>query len=336
MKKLVVWAVAVAMMAAVTGCSDSGKTNETEAADSSSIKAVLITDTGGLGDRSFQDSAWAGLQRAEKELGVEISVIEPKTAADFGSSMVSAVKGGADVVFAFGNSFTDVLNEYAPKFPDTHFVGLNCKATADNLTVAMTADHEGSFLAGALAASKTKTGVIGAIGGVEGDNINRFLVGYEEGAHYVNPDVQVLKSYIGSFADPAKGKEFSLQLKNQGADIIFHVAGGSGEGLFEAVREQDDLYAIGVDANQDYIVPGKILTSMVKNCDVIVYDSVEQVMNGTIKAGTISYNLANSGVGLTDLEHTKDYIGEDTIKALNEIRDKMIAGDIKVTDVFEQ
>lgn len=336
MKKFVVWTLSLAMMISMSACGKSGETAKAEPAESGKLKAVLVTDTGGLGDRSFQDSAWAGLQRAEKELGVEISVIEPKTAADFGSSMVSAVKGGADIVFAFGNSFTDVLNEYAPKFPDTHFVGLNCNAVSDNLTVAMTSDHEGSFLAGALAAMKTKTGVIGAVGGVEGDNINRFFVGYEEGAHYVNPDVEVLKSYIGSFADPAKGKEFSLQMKNQGADIIFQVAGGSGEGLFEAVRENDDLYAIGVDANQDYIVEGKILTSMVKNCDVVVYDSIQDLMDGKLQSGTISYNLSNDGVGLTDMQFTKDYIGEDVIQKLDAIREKIVSGEIKVTDIFEQ
>ena len=336
MKKIVVWTLSLAMMFTMSACGKSGETAGAEPEESGKIKAVLVTDTGGLGDRSFQDSAWAGLQRAEKELGVEISVIEPKTAADFGSSMVSAVKGGADIVFAFGNSFTDVLNEYAPKFPDTHFVGLNCNAVSDNLTVARTSDHEGSFLAGALAAMKTKTGVIGAVGGVEGDNINRFFVGYEEGAHYVNPDVKVLKSYIGSFADPAKGKEFSLQMKNQGADIIFQVAGGSGEGLFEAVRENEDLYAIGVDADQDYIVEGKILTSMVKNCDVVVYDSIQQLMDGKLQSGTISYNLSNDGVGLTDMEFTKDDIGEDAIQELKAIREKIISGEIKVTDLFEQ
>lgn len=338
MKKMAAWTMALAMAFAVTGCGNSGEAPTTTAAetDSGTIKAVLVTDTGGLGDRSFQDSAWAGMQRAEKELGVEISVIEPKTAADFGPSMVSAVKGGADVVFAFGNSFTDIMNEYAPKFPDTHFVGLNCDAQADNLTVAKTADHEGSFLAGALAAMMTKTGVIGAVGGVEGDNINRFFIGYEEGAHYINPDVKVLKSYIGSFSDPAKGKEFSLQLMNQGADIIFQVAGGSGEGLFEAARENENLYAIGVDANQDYIVEGKILSSMIKNSDVVVFDSIKQVMDGTIQSGNISYNLANNGVGLTDMEFTKEYIGEDHIKELNEIREKIISGEIKVTDIFEQ
>lgn len=332
-KRLIILAVTAGLSVLLAGCGGTD-TSKDSGADSGKQKAVLITDVGGLGDRSFSDSTWAGIQRAEKELNVEIGVIEPKTAADFGTSIVSAVNGGADIVFAFGNTFTDVINEYAPKFPDVHFVGLNSQAAGDNVTVALTADHEGSFLAGALAAMKSETGVIGAIGGVEGDSINRFLTGYEEGAKYINPSITVLKSYVGSFSDPAKGKEFSLQLMNQGADIIYHVAGGTGEGLFEAVKENEGLYAIGVDVDQDYIVEGKVLTSMKKNCDQIAFNSIKAFQDGTLATGNISYNLEKGGVGLTEMKYTKEYIGEATVKQLEEIKEKIISGEIKVTDIF--
>lgn len=322
---------------AMAGCGKKEQTADTSGqSGEAKLKAVLVTSTGGLGDRSFLDSTWAGLQQAHDELGVDIAVIEPKTNADYGSSMVAAVNGGANIIFAFGNDFTDVLNEYAPKFPDVKFVGLNCKAKADNLKVAQTADHEGSFLAGALAGMMTKTGTVGAIGGVEGDNINRFLVGYEEGVKYVNPDAIVLKSYVGSFSDPAKGKEFAIQLKNQNADIIYHVAGGTGEGVFEAVRMNEGLFAIGVDADQDGIVEGRVLTSMVKNCNVIAYDSVKQALEGKFIAGDEVYNLANGGVGLTEMKYTKDLIGEENLKKLDEIKAKIESGEIKVTDVLAQ
>lgn len=336
MIRLLLMSVLVFMM---VGCSAKGVPGGSEQTGNNGeekIKAVLVTGTGGLGDRSFQDSAWAGLQQAKEELGVEISVIEPKTNADYGSSLVAAVNGGADIVFALGNDFTDALNEYAPKFPDVKFVGLNCTAKADNLKVAKTADHEGSFLAGALAALMSETGTVGAIGGIEGDNINRFLVGYEEGARYVNPDVVVLKSYVGSFTDPAKGKEFATQLNNQGADVIYHVAGGSGEGVFEAAKTIEKLYAIGVDANQDEIVKGKILTSMMKYCNVVTYSSVKEVLSGDFKTGDIPYNLANGGVGLSEMEFTKDIIGSDNLKRIEEIKEKITNGEITVTDIFEQ
>lgn len=329
------------LILAVSGCA--AKAEETAAVSApgqstgdSGIKAVLVTTTGGLGDRSFQDSAWAGLQQAEEELGVEIAVIEPKTNADYGSSFVAAVNGGANIVFALGNDFTDTLNEYAPKFPEVKFVGLNSQAAGDNVKVAKTADHEGSFLVGALAAMMSETDSIGAIGGIEGDNIKRFLVGYEEGAQYVNPDITVLKSYVGSFSDPAKGKEFAIQLKNQNADIIYQVAGGTGVGIFEAVKENKGLYGIGVDADQDGLAEGKILTSMIKNCNVVTYSSVKELLDGEFTSGDEIYNLANEGVGLSDMIYTRDLIGEEKLNELVVIKEKIASGEIKVTDVLEQ
>lgn len=316
--------------------SSSATGSETSAAEKGSLKVTFITAPGGLGDRSFNDSAWAGVQRAEKELGIKASLIEPATVADFGSSIVAAVNGGANVILGVGATWTDAFDEYCAKFPEVYFGGLNCNSVADNLMVAKTADHEGSFLAGALAAMMTKTNTVGAIGGVDGDSINRFLVGYEEGAKYVKPDIKVLKSYVGSFKDPAKGKEFSLQLKNEGADIIYHVAGGTGEGLFEAVKENKDLYAIGVDSDQDYIAEGKVLTSMIKNCDVVVYDIIKRVQEGKFTPGDVVYDLANGGVSLSSMSYTKEIIGEKNIKQLDEISKKIASGEIKVTDLFKK
>lgn len=326
-------------IASVTGCSGSAAKEEAKNQASGKddvFKVTFITTDSGLGDRSFNDTTWSGVQKAGEELGVEVSIIEPKSVADFGTSIVSAVNSGADMVLGFAASWTDAFDEYCEKFPDVYFGGLNCNAEADNLQVAKTADHEGSFLAGALAALQSETGVIGAVGGQDADNINRFFVGYEEGAKYVNPDIQVLKSYVGSYNDPAKGKEYALQLKNEGADVIFHAAAGSGEGVFEAAKENEDLYAIGCDADQDYIVEGKVLTSMVKNCDVIAYNMIKEAKEGTFEAGAKNYGLANNGVGLTEMKYTKDLIGQDTLNQLEEIKEKIVAGEIKVTDVFEQ
>lgn len=307
-----------------------------EAAKEDTLHVTFITSPGGLGDRSFNDSAWAGIQRAEEELGVEVSIIETKQVSDFGTSIVSAVNNGANLILGYGGSWTDAFDEYCEKFPDVYFGGLNCTVEADNLQMAQSADHEGSFLAGALAAMTSKTGVIGVIGGQDAVNINRFLVGYEEGAKYVNPDIKVLTTYVGSFNDPVKGKEYALQLMNEGADVIYHVAAGSGEGLFEAAKENENLYAIGVDGNQDYIVEGKILTSMVKNCDNMAYDMIKAVQDGTFESGYKVYGISNGGVGLTDMEFTKDYIGEETLTKLDEIKAEIEAGEIKVTDLFAQ
>lgn len=339
--KLAACLTAAVLAGVLAGCGGGGTTAQTEgegssAADDGTIKVTFITTETGLGDRSFNDSTWEGLQRAEEELGVEISLIEPSSVADTGTSIISAVNSGSDLILGFGASWTDAFEEYCERFPDVYFGGLNCNVAADNLQVAKTADHEGSFLAGALAAMKSQTGVIGFIGGQDADNINRFYVGYEEGAKYINPDINVMKSYVGSYTDPAKGKEYSLQLMNSGADIIFHAAGGTGEGLFEAARENENLYAIGVDSNQDYIVEGKILTSVVKNCGNIAYDMVKSVQDGTFESGDKVYDLENGGVGLTDMEYTRDYIGDEAIAKLDELKEQIVSGEIQVTDIFEE
>ena len=354
---IAICASALLIAAAVTACG--GSTSETtaqaeteaEAADgeageaeaeggeeaaADTIKVTFIATDTGLGDRSFNDSTWEGVQRAHDELGVEISIIEPDSVADMGTAIMTAVQSGSDLILGFGGSWADPLSEYCDRFPDVYFGGLNCNVTADNLQMAKTADHQGSFLAGALAATMTKTGTVACLGGQDADNINRFITGFEEGVKYVNPDVTVLKSYVGSYSDPALGKEYSLQLMNEGADIIFHIAGGTGEGLFEAARENENLYAIGVDSDQDYIAEGKVLTSVVKNCGNIAYEMIESVLNGTFETGDKVYDFENGGVCLTDMTYTKDLIGEDTIAMLDDLRQQIIDGEIVVTDLFEQ
>ncbi len=341
MKKYVAVAMAGFLAAAsIVGCSggsgNAGGGSAKKESGDGTFKVTFITTESGLGDRSFNDSTWKGVQKAGEELGVEVSIIEPKSVADYGTSIVSAVNSGSNMILGFAASWTDAFDEYCEKFPDVYFGGLNSNAEADNLQVAKTADHEGSFLVGALAALKSESGVIGAVGGQDADNINRFLVGYEEGALFARPDVKVLKSYVGSYNDPAKGKEYALQLKNSGADVIFQVAAGSGEGVFEAAKENEGLYAIGCDTDQDYIVEGKILTSMVKNCDLIAYNMIKEAKEGKFEAGVKVYGLANDGVGLSEMKFTKDYIGQETLDKLDEIKGKIVSGEIKVTDVFAQ
>lgn len=330
-------------LAACGGKTPPANTDPSQSAPSASgdetkdkLKVTFITAAAGLGDRSFNDSTWEGVQRAGRELDVEISLIEPATVSEFGTSIVAAANSGADVIIGFSASWTDAFEEYCDRFPDIHFFGLNANAKADNLSVAKTADHEGSFLAGALAAMMSESKILGAVGGMESDNINRFFVGYTEGAHYIDPEVKVLTSYVGAFDDPAKGKEFALQLMNEGADIVFQAAGGSGEGVFEAAKENDKLYAIGTDADQDYIVEGKILTSMMKNCDVVAYTFIENLLAGNFVAGDVIFDLSNDGVGLSPMTYTKELVGEERLARLDEIRTKIISGEIVVTDLFEK
>ena len=315
---------------------DAANGDNAESAEGEKIKVALIASSSGLGDRSFNDGAWAGFQKAEQELGVEIQVVEPEGVADYQSAASTLANAGYKLIFATGNDWGDTITTVAAQYPDVCFVGLNVTATGDNVAVAQTADHQLGFLAGALAAMMTESNTVGYIGGAEVPSQVRFQVGYQEGVAYINPETSVLSTFVGAFNDPATGKEFALELINQGADVIFHTAGQSGGGLFEAVEETEGVYAIGVDSNQDSIVEGKVLTSTLKNLDAIAYDMIERVVNGNFTSGTVVYDLTNGGVGLTEMEFTKDLIGEENLAKLEEIKAGIIDGTIEVTDTYAQ
>lgn len=355
MKKLVALLLTASMTAMmVAGCGAGGGKSSTETAQTvtqetgsqeevkeetpaaAGIKAALICSSSGLGDNSFNDAAWAGFNKAQESLGVEIKVVEPTDVADYMTSASTVAEAGYNLIFATGNDWGDTLTEVAARYPDTYFVGLNVNAEGDNVAVAQTADHEIGFLAGALAAMMSQSKTVGFLGGKDVPSQVRFNVGYSEGAAYVNPDIQTLTTYVGAFNDPTTGKEYALEMMNQGADVIFHTAGQSGQGLFEAVREADGVYAIGVDSDQDAQVEGKVLTSAMKRLDIIAFDMIQKVMNNEFSSGKVIYDLANGGVSLTDFTYTKELIGEENLQKLEELQKGIMDKTIKVTDTYEE
>jgi basic membrane protein A len=336
LKKVVVSFLLISVL--FVGCSKATETEDVNSAETAekTVKVALITSSGGLGDRSFNDAAYEGLQKAEADYGIEIKVIEPQGVSDYQKSLKLISTAGYDLIITVGNDWSDALSIIAPNFPDTKYAAINLNISLDNLQVAKFADHEGSFLAGAFAALMTKTDKVGFIGGMDVPAITRFYVGYEEGAKYVNNDVEVIPTYVGSFADPFKGKEFALQLIGEDCDVIFHAAGKTGEGLFDAVKTSDDVYAIGVDRDQDSIVEGKILTSMIKSVDAAIYNMAGSFIDGTFETGIVVYGLEENGVGLSEMKYTKDIIPADVLQQLDDIEEKIINGEIVVTDVFEK
>lgn len=337
MKKLSVFlSLILVVLLAFTGCNSKAQKPDTGDSGKKTMKVVLLTSSGGLGDRSFNDAAHNGFKKAEKELGVEIKVIEPQSSADYLQSLKLAASADYDFIMVVGGDWGDALNTVASNYPNKKFGAVNINVKLDNVAVAKFADHEGSFLVGALASMMSKNGTIGFIGGMDVPAINRFAVGYEEGAKYANPDIKVLTTYIGSFADPSKGKEFTVQLINESSDIIFQAAGKSGEGVFEALKANDKIYGIGVDQDQDYIIEGRILTSMVKNVGNAAYDFIKQTKEGTFTSGDKVYGLAENGVGMTEMKYTKDKIPADVLEKLEAIKQDVISGKIKVTDVFNK
>lgn len=299
---------------------------------SKTIKAGLVTDVGGVGDRSFNALAWEGLQTAQKELGFDIKYTESKQNADYVTNLSRFAQNGYDVVFAIGYAMADALKEVAPRFPNVKFAIIDGEAPKDapNAVSYQFREEEGSFLAGALAGAMTKKNVIGFVGGADVPLIHKFQAGYAAGAKTTNPKIDVKVTYAGKFDDPQKGQEAALSQLGAGADIIFHAAGATGVGVIKAMQNKGaGFYAIGVDKDQDGDAPGRVLTSMVKRVDVAVLDVCKAVAGGTFSGGTHVLGLKENGVGLSDMKYTKKDVPAPVMVKIEALKADIISGKIK-------
>lgn len=274
------------------------------AAAQDTTKVGIVLSTGGLGDLSFNDAAYRGLKRAEEELGIESQYIEPSDPSEDETALRRFAGRGFDLVIGVGFQMSDTLMIVAADYPDVNFAHVDQTFgddILDNVVGLGFADWEGSFLAGALAALVTENDNIGYVGGVDSALIQRFEGGYYQGAKYINPDVVINRRYADSFGDPARGREIALGMVDDGADVIYHASGGTGSGVFQAAGEEG-IYAIGVDSNQDYVEPGRVIASMLKRVDNAVFDTVKTVVDGTFVGGKdLNFTLEDGGVGLTSL-----------------------------------
>ena len=301
------------------------------------IKVGLVLDKGGKDDKSFNTSAYEGSMRAQKELGIELKYVE---ATDNNSLEVlhrNFAQKKYDLVIGIGFAQADAVKKVAALFPQTQFAIVDGDVTAPNVRALLFEEHEGSFLVGAAAAMKSKTGVVGFIGGMDIPLIRRFQKAYEAGVKYVNPKATVISNYIGvtgeAWNNPAKAKEIALAQVGQKADVIFHAAGASGSGLFDAAAEKK-IYAIGVDSNQNWIKPGVVLTSMLKRVDVAVFDTIKQANDKKFKAGVVRFGLKDSGVDWA-LDKNNETLWSAAEKTkMNDIKTKIIAKKISVPDYY--
>jgi basic membrane protein A len=295
------------------------------------LKAGIVLSIGGLGDKSFNDSAYRGLTTAKEKLGIDFKYVEPASPAEDEQYLRQFAQAKYDIVIATGFLMRDACAKVAKEFPNVKFAIIDESIDLPNVVSLKFKEDEGSFMVGALAGMTTKTNVVGFVGGMEIPLIKKFQTGYEKGVAYANPKAKVLAVYTSSanpFNDPVKGKENTLSLIKQGADIVYHAAGGTGMGVIEAAKETGK-FAIGVDSNQDGIAPGFVLTSMLKNVDIAVFNAVKSVKDGKFKAGTSEFGLKENGVGMTSFEFTKDKLPKDAVKKLDAIKKDIIAGKIK-------
>jgi basic membrane protein A len=325
----------------------SGQTTEGSATGDAEVGATaLVVAQGGLGDESYNDLAYTGYQKGLSDNGLEGTPIESDDVVGQGEQILRrAGDEGLGLVVDLEYSHSEILPKVAADYPSTDFVLVNAEAEGDNVASVLFQEQEGSYLAGALAAMQTVNTsdpkinpekVIGVIGGTQGAGIDKFLVGFIQGARDTDPEVKVLTAYSNDFGDPTKGQQLAQSMFEQGADIVYAVAGGTGAGVIQAAVDAN-RYAIGVDANQDGVAPGSVLTSMLKKTDVAMETVLKDYADGSFPGGeTINLGLKEDGVGLSDFEYTKDAIGQETIDKVDALKQQIIDGDISVWNVVEQ
>lgn len=324
------------MAMVMVGCAGNQPAEQSEepAAEEASALKVALVVAGGLGDRSFYDSSNEGLKMAIEKLGVEGKVLECKNDPTLYTDQLVQASTASDVVVVVGFEFYDVIQEVAAEFPDKKYVYIdNVIENVENITCIDYNENEGSFLAGALAAMESKTGKIGMVGGMDIPVIRNFQVGYEAGAKYINPDIQVETIFAGDFEDPAKGKESALALYAKDIDIVFQVAGKTGEGVFEAAKDTGK-FAIGVDSDQRYINPDAIIASMIKGVDISIYETIEKIQKGEFESGNVyEYGAKENGVRIAyGTEDMPKLVSDEAMNQIQELTAMIIQGDIEVPE----
>ncbi len=301
------------------------------------FKVGIVLSIGGLGDKSYNDLAYEGTRLAQEKLGIEYSYIEPATSIEteieYGAHHLRQyAKEDYDLVIATGYLFKDACEQVAKEYPDVQFVIIDSVVAAPNVTSLTFKTNEGSFLVGAVAGMVTKSNTIGYIGAQDTAIFHEFQKGYQQGAAYVNPDVLVASSVVGGdnpFAVPNRGYELANELIAQKADVVYTVAGATGIGAIEACKEKG-VYAIGVDSDQDYMAKGTVITSMLKKIDTAVYKTIELATKGELQSGTLEFNIANGGIDTSAFTYTKDQLPPDALVKLDQIKQDIISGKIKI------
>ena len=341
------------MLIAAVGVLVSSCTQRAEARrEGCKIRVGIVFDIGGKNDRSFNAAAWEGVKRAQQDLDICLYDVEPGNPTSIEPAMRAFSEKNFDLVIGVGFAQGPIMQRVAKDYPNNKFAIVDGvifdddgKTPLKNVASLVFREHEGSYLVGMIAASKSKTGTLGFLGGMDIPLIHRFEKGYEEGARSVNPNVKIIDNYVGvtdgAWNNPGKGKELSLAQIEKGADVIFTAAGNSGLGAFDAVEQygknaqgEANKFVIGVDSNQNGVKPGFVLTSMVKRVDNAVYDMVKEVLDGKFEGGFHTFGLDKDGVAYAVDENNKTLIPADVIAKAEEAKRKIVAGEIKVTDAM--
>ena len=333
-KKIVTIAMAGIKTASfLTGC---GSNTESKADGADKITVAMVSDVAGINDQSYNQSAWEGLERAKKELGIEIKYLESKQDSDYATNVETLADEEVDLIIGVGSKLSDTIKEAAKNYPDQKFAIIDetYDEIPSNVKSVLFESEQASYLVGLIAGKMSETKNVGFIGGLDIPVINTFKYGYMAGVKAADANCEIQAQYANSFNDQAKGKAITNQMISKGADVVFTAAGDVGTGSMEAIKEANK-YGIGVDRDQSDLAPQNILTSAIKRVDVGMYETVKELVEGKFQGGTsTTYGLEQNGIGIADT--TSNLVPQDVLDFVNEKIEELKAGKISVPKTEEE
>lgn len=333
-KKIATIAMAGIMTASfLTGC---GSNTESKADGADKITVAMVSDVAGINDQSYNQSAWEGLERAKKELGIEIKYLESQQDSDYATNVETLADEEVDLIIGVGSKLADTIKDAAKNYPDQKFAIIDetYDEIPSNVKSVLFESEQASYLVGLIAGKMSETKNVGFIGGLDIPVINTFKYGYMAGVKAADANCEIQAQYANSFNDQAKGKAITNQMISKGADVVFTAAGDVGTGSMEAIKEANK-YGIGVDRDQSDLAPQNILTSAIKRVDVGMYETVKELVEGKFQGGTsTTYGLEQNGIGIADT--TSNLVPQDVLDFVNEKIEELKAGKISVPKTEEE
>ena len=320
--------IASLLTSCITGCNNNKNNASNNNSDDGEYSIAMITDVAGVNDHSFNQSAWEGLEKAKKELGVNVKYLESKQDADYSTNVETLVDEEVDIIIGVGSKLAPTIEQAAKDYPNQKFVIVDetYKDIPSNVESILFNAEQSAYLVGLIAGKMTKSNNVGFIGGMDLSVINTFKYGYMAGVKTANSKCEIQSQYANSFTDQAKGKAISNQMMSNGADIMFIAGGDVGTGAIEAIKEANK-YAIGVDRDQSDLAPDNVLTSAIKRVDIGVYETVKSFIEGKFEGGSErTYGLEEGAVGIPDT--TSKLVPQDILDYVDEETKKLESGEI--------
>ena len=323
-KNLLVWILLYALpLLLLTGCGGEERADSLQPV----IHVGLILGSGGLGDLSFNDSAYAGLQEAQRQFGIRFETVDYATDDENLAELNRLIRLGYDLIIGIGFENAGYIETLSKENPDRKFAVIDTTVAGENVASIVYREQEGDFLMGVLAAMLTDTGMVGFVGGMDIPILRRIESGYLQGVAYQDPGIEIISDFAGTFAEPELGKELALAQYAAGVDVIYNAAGRTGLGVIEAAKESGKL-TIGTSGDQRYLAPGNVVGNRPKRVDIAVLHLVEELIQGQFMPGTRSLGLKENGLALGPFDD--DLVSKEMVAVLESLKQKIITGEIVV------